>query len=60
MSRAGAIAGVIAGGVTVIVWKQLSGGVFDLYEIVPGVIVSTASIVIASKLVPPKAPPTEV
>jgi sodium/proline symporter len=32
----GAIAGIIAGGITVIVWHQLHGGIFDLYEIIPG------------------------
>jgi len=44
MTRSGAIAGVVAGGVTVIVWKQLSGGVFDLYEIVPGFLAATLAI----------------
>jgi len=48
MSRAGAIAGVITGGVTVIVWKQLEGGIFDLYEIVPGVVLSAAAVIVAS------------
>jgi sodium/proline symporter len=60
MSRPGTIAGVIVGGITVIVWKQLSGGLFDLYEIVPGVIVSAAAMVIVSKLAPVRAPPAEV
>lgn len=32
----GAIAGMIAGGITVVTWHQLSGGIFDLYEILPG------------------------
>ncbi|TLS36027.1 sodium/proline symporter PutP [Pseudalkalibacillus caeni] len=36
MTRNGALAGIIVGAVTVIVWAQLSGGLFDLYEIVPG------------------------
>ncbi|MEE8464210.1 MAG: sodium/proline symporter PutP [Gammaproteobacteria bacterium] len=39
----GALAGIVTGGLTVIVWKQLSGGpggIFDLYEIVPGVLFS--------------------
>lgn len=36
MTRNGALAGILGGGITVIVWKQLSGGIFDLYEIVPG------------------------
>ncbi|MDR1256681.1 MAG: sodium/proline symporter, partial [Spirochaetaceae bacterium] len=36
ITRNGALAGLVAGGITVIVWKQLSGGIFELYEIVPG------------------------
>ncbi len=50
MSRAGAIAGVVTGGVTVIVWKQLAGGIFDLYEIVPGVILSAIAVIAGSRL----------
>jgi sodium/proline symporter len=48
MSRSGALAGIISGGLTVIVWKQLNGGIFDLYEIVPGVLVSAFCIVLFS------------
>lgn len=50
MSRGGAIAGILAGGITVIAWKQMSGGIFDLYEIVPGVVLSILASVTASKL----------
>lgn len=50
MTRNGALAGIVGGGLTVIVWKQLSGGVFDLYEIVPGAMVSILCIVLFSKL----------
>lgn len=39
MTLNGAMAGIIGGGTTVLLWKQLEGGVFDLYEIVPGFIV---------------------
>ena len=46
--RAGAIAGVLAGGVTVILWKRLEGGLFDLYEIVPGVVAAGVAILIGS------------
>jgi sodium/proline symporter len=49
-TRNGALAGLISGGVIVIVWKQLSGGIFDLYEIVPAFIVSMVCIVIFSLL----------
>jgi len=48
MNRNGALAGIIVGGVTVVVWKQLSGGMFDLYEIVPGFIFATISIIVVS------------
>lgn len=50
MNRNGALAGIIVGGVTIVVWKQLSGGWFDVYEIVPGIVFSTLSIVIVSLL----------
>jgi sodium/proline symporter len=50
MTRNGAIAGLIGGGVTVLIWKQLGGGLFDLYEIVPGFIISTLLIVLFSHL----------
>lgn len=48
MTRNGALAGIVAGGLTVIAWKQLSGGVFDLYEIVPGFVISVIAIVAVS------------
>ncbi|MBT3144567.1 sodium/proline symporter PutP [Neptunomonas phycophila] len=48
MNRKGALAGVIVGGLTVVVWKQLSGGLFDLYEIVPGIVFATIAIVAVS------------
>ncbi|MEO9654523.1 sodium/proline symporter PutP [Marinomonas sp.] len=48
MNRNGALAGIIVGGVTIVVWKQLSGGWFDVYEIVPGFILSTIAIIIVS------------
>ncbi|MGI2261497.1 sodium/proline symporter PutP [Shewanella sp. GXUN23E] len=40
-SRNGAIATILAGAATVVLWKQLNGGVFDLYEIVPGFVFAT-------------------
>lgn len=37
ITRNGAFAGIIVGAVTVIIWGDyLSGGIFDLYEILPG------------------------
>ncbi|HEX9626946.1 MAG TPA: sodium/proline symporter PutP [Acidiferrobacterales bacterium] len=52
MTRHAALAGMLVGGVTVIVWKQLHGGVFDVYELVPGFLLSFAVIVLVSRLGP--------
>jgi sodium/proline symporter len=48
MTRNGALAGIIVGAVTVIVWKNLSGGLFEVYEILPGFILCAAAAVIVS------------
>ncbi|MDJ0806768.1 MAG: sodium/proline symporter PutP [Gammaproteobacteria bacterium] len=48
MTRLGALGGIITGGLTVVIWKQLEGGLFDLYEILPGILVSTVAIVLIS------------
>jgi len=50
ITRLGALAGLITGGITVLVWKHLSGGIFELYEIVPGFVLSFAAIVAISLL----------
>ena len=52
MTKAGALAGIIVGGVTVVVWKQLTGGWFDLYEIIPGIIFAFIAIIAVSKVTP--------
>ena len=44
VTRGGAIAGIITGGAVVVIWKQLSGGIFDIYEILPGIITSAVAI----------------
>lgn len=44
----GAMAGMIAGAVTVVVWGNLSGGIFDLYEIVPGFLLNLILAVVVS------------
>lgn len=49
MNRNGALAGIVIGAMTVVIWKQLTGGIFDLYEIVPGFIFATVAIVAVSK-----------
>lgn len=33
MNRNGALAGIVVGGVTIVLWKQFTGGWFDVYEI---------------------------
>lgn len=48
MNQWGALTGVIVGGLTVIVWAQLGGGLFDIYEIVPGFILSALAIVLVT------------
>ncbi len=50
MTRNGAIAGVLFGAFTVIIWYFLHGGIFDLYEIIPGFITGTLAVVITSLL----------
>lgn len=48
--RAGILGGILVGGSTVVIWKNLSGGFFDLYEIVPGFVLSLLAIVVFSRL----------
>ncbi|GAA5191273.1 sodium/proline symporter PutP [Ferrimonas gelatinilytica] len=52
-SRTGAIATIITGAATVVIWKPLSGGLFDLYEILPGFLMATLAGVLFSQLAPP-------
>ncbi|QSX31885.1 sodium/proline symporter PutP [Shewanella cyperi] len=52
-SRTGAVVTIISGALTVVVWKQLSGGLFDLYEILPGFVLATLAGMLASKLAKP-------
>ncbi|UFT99928.1 sodium/proline symporter PutP [Radiobacillus kanasensis] len=51
MTRNGALAGIIVGALTVIIWGDfLSGGIFDLYEIVPAFILNLIASVVVSLL----------
>ena len=52
----GAIAGIIAGGATVIIWHNLSGGLFDVYELLPGFLLCLAVAVTVSLLDKDKDP----
>ncbi len=54
-SRNGVLTGIILGAVTVVVWKNLSGGpggIFDIYEILPGFILCSLAILIISAMSP--------
>ena len=48
LTAKGAIAGLIGGGVVVVIWHKLSGGIFNLYEIVPGFVVCLVLAVVVS------------
>ena len=56
MNGWGALAGIVAGAATVILWKQVAGSA--LYEIVPGFIIGTLAVVGVSLVTP--APSREV
>ena len=57
-NRDGAYCGMIVCGVVDLVWAQMSGGVFGLYEIVPGFVCDLIAIIVVSLLTP--APSKEV
>lgn len=48
MTAPAAIAGVLTGGIVDIVWHYLSGGIFDVYELVPAFIISAIVIIVVS------------
>ena len=50
MTNKGAIAGLVAGGVTVVLWHNLKGGIFNVYEILPGFIACLVFAVAVSLL----------
>jgi sodium/proline symporter len=54
ISAVGALAGMITGALTVLIWKQIEGGIFELYELLPGFIFSLIMILIFSKIYPAK------
>jgi len=60
-TRPGAVAGMLTGGVMVVVWKNLVaplGGVFGIYELLPAFLLSLLVIHVGSRLTP--GPPEEV
>ncbi|MDO4226646.1 MAG: sodium:proline symporter, partial [Neisseria sp.] len=56
MTGAGAIAGMVTGAVVVVVWKQLKGGVFEMFEVVPGFAAALLAIVAVSMLTKEEIP----
>lgn len=50
INKQGALAGILVGSVSVIVWKNLSGGIFDLYELLPSFIFAWLAIMITSRM----------
>ena len=58
MNRAGAYAGILAGGLTVVGWLSLGhlGGIFALYAMVPGFVASWLAIVVVSRATATVAP----
>ncbi|MER0040843.1 sodium/proline symporter PutP [Pseudomonas sp. MGal98] len=54
MTRNGALAGMVVGAATVVLWKNFIG--LGLYEIIPGFILATLAIVVFSKIGNPASP----
>ena len=52
LTVAGTVAGIAIGGGTVIIWSQLEGGIYNIYELVPGFIFSLAAAWLMSLLSP--------
>jgi len=50
ITKNGAIAGMVVGALTVIIYKQLEGGIFDLYELLPGFAAAWIAILVFSKI----------
>ena len=57
MNGLGALSGIVVGGVTVVIWRSMSGGIFEVYEIIPGFIAASIAIVMFSLI--GKAPSEE-
>jgi sodium/proline symporter len=53
MTRNGALAGIVVGALTVILWKQFD--TIGLYEIIPGFLFASIAIVVVSKLSSPSS-----
>ncbi|MFP4146674.1 MAG: sodium/proline symporter PutP [Halorhodospira sp.] len=49
-TRNGALAGIVVGAATVVVWDLLEGGIFEMYEILPGFMLATLAVVLFSRV----------
>lgn len=58
ITRNGAVAGMIVGAVTVFLWYEAKGGLFDLYEIFPGFVFNLIVTILVS--LADKEPPQEI
>ena len=56
-TRNGVLAGMAIGAITVVGWSNLEGGIFDIYEILPGFLAGVVTILVVSSAegVPPNA-----
>lgn len=48
-TEAGVVAGMLTGAVVTVVWRQLTGGLFDLYEMVPAFVAASLVIVVLGR-----------
>jgi sodium/proline symporter len=52
MTKAGAVSGILTGGITVLAWEGLQGShpIFEIYEIIPAFLLSSLAIYVGSKI----------
>jgi len=48
MTAAAALCGMTTGALTVVIWSGLNGGIYDLYEIIPGFVLASLVIMLVS------------
>lgn len=53
MSDVAALAGILVGGVTVIIWNLLQGGLFDVYELAPAFLFSCIAVYVTGLVTRP-------
>ena len=52
MTVLSALVGMVVGAVTVVLWSNIEGGIFELYEILPGFVFASIAIVAIGLLKP--------